>query len=188
MPPDTFTHLLTQPRSTAQAVLAKILTSDTPAPTDVRLSTPPNVDAAIRKALEKLPADRFRSVQEFAKALSDPGFRHGEEVGVTAAGGAWNRLSITMTITAAAFGLVALLSVAWTLSQSPDTPRQPVGAYLELPQDAYPLPNSYLALADDGSTVVVTVRFEDEDMLMQRRLGELDFTLRSRVRSSPGLR
>lgn len=37
-----------------------------------------NVDAAIRKALEKLPADRFTSAQGFANALSDIGFRHGE--------------------------------------------------------------------------------------------------------------
>ena len=39
---------------------------------------PPNVDAAIRKALEKLPADRFTSAQGFSKALSDSGFRHRE--------------------------------------------------------------------------------------------------------------
>ena len=55
--------------TTAQAVLAKILTDPAPAPTKVRLSIPPNVDAAIRKALEKLPADRFASAQDFATAL-----------------------------------------------------------------------------------------------------------------------
>jgi len=38
-------------------------------------SVPANVDAAIRKALEKLPADRFTSTQEFAKALADPASR-----------------------------------------------------------------------------------------------------------------
>ena len=53
-------------------------THPTPAPTRVRVSIPPNVDAAIRKALEKLPADRFTSAQGFSKALSDSGFRHRE--------------------------------------------------------------------------------------------------------------
>ncbi len=48
--------------TTAQAVLAKILTDPAPAPTTARLSIPPNVDAAIRKALERLPADRFTTV------------------------------------------------------------------------------------------------------------------------------
>ena len=42
-----------------------------------RRSVPANVDAAIRKALEKLPADRFTSALDFAEALADAGFRHG---------------------------------------------------------------------------------------------------------------
>ena len=65
----------------AQAVLAKILTEDAKAPTKARASIPANVDAAIRKALEELPADRFTGAQDFARALADPGFRHGELVG-----------------------------------------------------------------------------------------------------------
>ena len=39
-----------------------------------RRSVPPNVDAALRKALEKLPADRFTSAQGFANALADEHF------------------------------------------------------------------------------------------------------------------
>ena len=74
--------------TTAQAVLAKILTDPAPAPAKVRGSIRPNVDAAIRKALEKLPADRFTGAQDFARALSDTGFRHGAEAvaGVAGAG------------------------------------------------------------------------------------------------------
>jgi len=45
--------------SSAQAVLAKILTGDVPAPGEARATIPAHVDAAIRKSLEKLPADRF---------------------------------------------------------------------------------------------------------------------------------
>jgi serine/threonine-protein kinase len=64
--------------SSAQAVLAKILTEDPPTATNLRSSIPQNVDAAIRRALEKLPADRFTAAQDFVRALSDPGFRHGD--------------------------------------------------------------------------------------------------------------
>ena len=86
--------------STAQAVLAKILMDPTPASTRVCVSIPPNVDAAIRKALEKLPADRFTSAQEFSKALGDAGFRHGEEaaaVGVTGGRGQLTPVAIGAT-------------------------------------------------------------------------------------------
>ena len=66
--------------STAQAVLGKIIAGELASATKQRASVPANVDAAIRKALEKLPADRFTGAQEFASALADPGFRHGEAV------------------------------------------------------------------------------------------------------------
>ena len=65
------------PGSTAQAVLGKIIQGDPVSATMVRKSIPLNVDAAIRKALEKLPADRFTGAREFANALANPGFRHG---------------------------------------------------------------------------------------------------------------
>jgi serine/threonine-protein kinase len=63
--------------STAQAVLGKIIQGEPVSATAIRRSITANVDAAIRKALEKLPADRFTGAQDFARALADPGFRHG---------------------------------------------------------------------------------------------------------------
>ena len=56
----------------AQAIVAKILTE--PAPTIVRQRprVPAGVDAAVRRALEKLPADRFGSAKKFADALDQP--------------------------------------------------------------------------------------------------------------------
>ncbi|HUF70524.1 MAG TPA: protein kinase [Longimicrobiales bacterium] len=58
----------------AQQIIMKIIT-ETPAPvTQYRKSVPPNVAAAIAKALEKLPADRFESAQAFADALANLAF------------------------------------------------------------------------------------------------------------------
>ncbi|MDH5805516.1 MAG: hypothetical protein OEZ54_10100, partial [Gemmatimonadota bacterium] len=56
----------------AQAIIARILT-ETPRPLrSLRQSVPLHTEAALAKALEKLPADRFTDARNFADALSDP--------------------------------------------------------------------------------------------------------------------
>ena len=64
------------PGTTAQAVLGKIIAGKPVSAMEHRSSVPANVDAAVRCALEKLPADRFGSVQEFVRALEDEHFRN----------------------------------------------------------------------------------------------------------------
>jgi hypothetical protein len=57
---------------TAQSIVAKVL-SERPAPLRTRRDRIPEaVEAAVLTALEKLPADRFGTVAEFATALSAP--------------------------------------------------------------------------------------------------------------------
>ena len=54
---------------TTQAIMAKLMT-DVPRPVgELRPSVPPHVEAAVARALEKLPADRFTTAGEFAQAL-----------------------------------------------------------------------------------------------------------------------
>jgi serine/threonine-protein kinase len=58
--------------STAQAVIAAVVTEQ---PRDVAVRRPrvaPHVAEAVHRALEKLPADRFPSAGEFARALEGP--------------------------------------------------------------------------------------------------------------------
>jgi serine/threonine-protein kinase len=58
----------------AQQTIMRII-ADTPRPvSELRKSVAPNVAAAVAKALEKLPADRFESARAFAEALSNPSF------------------------------------------------------------------------------------------------------------------
>jgi len=59
--------------STAQAVIAKILTEPASPVSSARPATPPHVVAALHQALAKLPADRFHTAAEFAQALIQPG-------------------------------------------------------------------------------------------------------------------
>jgi serine/threonine-protein kinase len=62
--------------STAQAVLARILTDRARPLTEIRETVPANVAAVVDRALAKLPADRFESGAAFAAALDDPGFTY----------------------------------------------------------------------------------------------------------------
>ena len=59
---------------TAQAIVAKLLTSEPAALRADRKSIPLHVEAAVLQALEKLPADRFATAAEFAAALGNPAF------------------------------------------------------------------------------------------------------------------
>jgi serine/threonine-protein kinase len=61
--------------STPQAVLGNIIVGNVASSRDARPSVPLNVDGAIQKALEKVPADRFSTGDALAEALADAGFR-----------------------------------------------------------------------------------------------------------------
>ncbi len=58
--------------ATAQQIIMKIITATAEPVTMYRKSVPPHVAAAIARALEKLPADRFESAKAFADALVNP--------------------------------------------------------------------------------------------------------------------
>jgi len=60
--------------STAQAIVAKVVTERPHSLTSQRHTIPPHVEAAVLTALEKLPADRFATAAEFAAALADRGY------------------------------------------------------------------------------------------------------------------
>ncbi|HEY9442359.1 MAG TPA: serine/threonine-protein kinase, partial [Gemmatimonadales bacterium] len=57
--------------STAQAVVARVVTESPRLLVPQRHTIPPHVEAAVLTALEKLPADRFASAAQFAEALGN---------------------------------------------------------------------------------------------------------------------
>src|SRR5215217_4355870 len=59
--------------STAQAIVAKVVTAEPAGLTAQRRSVPPGVEDAVLTALAKLPADRWPSAAEFAAALNGRG-------------------------------------------------------------------------------------------------------------------
>ncbi len=154
--------------STAQAVLGKIIQGAPVSATAVRRSIPLNVDAAIRKALEKLPADRFTRAQDFSQALSDPSYQYGEVLATAAPSRGWNRATTVATAAAAVFGGLAV----WSLTR-PGPPPPPVQRFSLAVSDAQ-FPSEWMSLSADGSTMVMTY-FDDQNQprLWSRRWAEL---------------
>ena len=143
---------------TAQQIIMKII-ADTARPvTELRKSVPPHVAAAVNKALEKLPADRFGSAPDFVQALKTPSFRHGVEGAPGAAAPDvrtrhWKPLAVTASV-----GFVILtVALLWSALSGPgaggEVRRQRVvlGSGVEhIPQ----IVNSRLALAPDGAGIL----------------------------------
>jgi serine/threonine-protein kinase len=141
------------PGASAQAVLAKVIQGGPVSATAVRATVPLNVDAAIRCVLEKLPADRFTSAQAFAKALSDPSYRHGELTTATIAApaGPWRTAAVVMMFTAITLGG----ALAWSLLK-PDAPRGVLRYTLSLPIELGSVNDfgSNLDISPDGTKIV----------------------------------
>jgi serine/threonine-protein kinase len=157
-------------------VLGKIVAGDVPSARLERKSVPENVDAAIRKALEKVPADRFTSARDFAAALADEGFRHGPAaVGAVrrAPAGPWRGLTVAFASLAAVFAALA----AWALLR-PEPPLA-VGRFeVPLPQnlELKTIPGAAVALSSDGSEIVFAGVLGGVSQLWRRPLGALTAT------------
>ena len=76
--------------STTQAIVARVLTEKPRSVRATRSSVPPHVDAAIERALEKVPADRWATAGEFCDALQSPSRISGARLATPRAGaGGW---------------------------------------------------------------------------------------------------
>ena len=143
------------PGATAQAVLGKIIAGKPVSATEQRPSIPANVDAAVRKALEKLPADRFQTANEYARALADPAFRHGTVVGVADGGstGPWKLAAIGLGL------LAALTSGGLLLALNRPTAPTPVIRYtMDFAEGEEPVTGNgafgtSMGISNDGSTL-----------------------------------
>jgi eukaryotic-like serine/threonine-protein kinase len=165
---------------TSQAILAKLLQGAPVSAAADRKSLPHNVDAAIRKALERLPADRFREARDFAKALADPSFRYGEEIGVSAV--THRRWRLGAGVFAVTTVALALLSVwALTAGRGPPGPTQvaaPSITRFSIPfvpfdqRGAWDHPT--IAVAADGSVAYVGQAADGRRQLYLRRPDRLE--------------
>ena len=85
---------------TTQAIMARHAVGEVPSLRVVRPGIPPSVEAAVRKALAKSPADRYRTAGEFAAALA------------SAVAGGGGTLEIPRATPRRRIGLIAALVIA----------------------------------------------------------------------------
>ncbi len=98
--------------ASAQMIVMKIVTDVARPVTELRKAVPPHVAAAVAKALEKLPADRFESAKAFAEALRNPAFSapNASAATVRAAGTASRSFALPAVM---AVALLASALAAW---------------------------------------------------------------------------
>ncbi|MDP2584415.1 MAG: protein kinase [Candidatus Palauibacterales bacterium] len=139
----------------AQQIIMKIVTEE-PAPiTKLRKSVPPNVAAAVAKALEKLPADRFGSVKAFADALADPGYRSKAASTEASVFGA-RRWGTGVTLVGWLLWGLTLAVGGWLWSRTRSGPQEPVRRYalqMSEPEAVTTGGLGVLALSPDGSRI-----------------------------------
>ena len=165
--------------STAQAIVARVVT-ETPRPLlPQRHTIPPHVEAAVLTALEKLPADRFATAAEFATALADRSRAPGTTAPTAAAAVPRRSPSRWPVSTLAPYALAALATIAalWGWLRPASAP--PVTRFsLSLP-DAEALQPSLqgggrVAISPDGRRLVYLGPGEGGPRLWIRRLDQLN--------------
>ena len=149
--------------STAQAVIAKLLTEPARSVALSRASVPAYVDYAVNRALAKLPADRWSSARAFGEALQG----HGGAMEASAAVGArstressvsgWSRVSARPGAVAL---VVAVLFGAWGWLRRPARPVGDIVRFALQPATGQRLAFPYhgngapVAISPDGKNVV----------------------------------
>jgi serine/threonine-protein kinase len=145
--------------TSAQQIIMKIIAEPVKPATELRKSVPPNVAAALAKALEKIPADRFGSASDFAGALSNPSFRTGTSAAavagtdrLTVPGGSLSWRAVAGVLAAA---FVALAAWAATRERTPASSALVMRAELDvLSHSDSDATVSGLDISPDGSAIV----------------------------------
>jgi hypothetical protein len=165
--------------STAQAIVAKVMTESPTPPSRARNTIPDAVEDAVLIALAKLPADRFPSAAAFASALSSAGGtqHHTRSTRAVATTGPWRMVSAGLGVLA----LALLTLAAWALSQRgghngplvfdaamPDTAAINFGATTHM--TTFGTGNGNLAISPDGRFLVYPVGRGESTVLWYRDL------------------
>jgi serine/threonine-protein kinase len=164
---------------TAQAVIMKIITDVARPMSQLRRNVPPNVNAALAKALEKLPADRLESARALADALANPGYTSHSFTASPSTNGQHRGVPMPVFAATAALGAIAVI-IAILGRQSEEVTDNVLRLTLSLP-DTQRLEQSgnmaRAAISPDGQTLVYIGRGEGRSSrLLARPLDQLQAT------------
>jgi eukaryotic-like serine/threonine-protein kinase len=165
--------------ASAQAIIARVLTEEPRSLTVQRNTIPPHVEAAVRVALAKLPADRFASAKAFGEALGRTDFAlassQARPVGPRAAG----QLSARERLLRGAPWVLAAAAIATSVWLASDRPTSvlapaPVGqfAIALAPEVATSQNGQVLTISPDGSRIVYVSTANNQ--LFIRMLGQVE--------------
>jgi eukaryotic-like serine/threonine-protein kinase len=154
---------------TPQTVFAKVMTEDPRPLVQDRKSVPPHVDAAVARALEKLPADRWQTATQFTDALSGIGMSNWMRA---ERAGAWSRSAIPWAIAA-----MLLLALAWmSLRHWRGAPplARPMRFSVALDPDVQPSYTPIVRLSADGGQLFVTAMVDRREEVLRRPMDRLE--------------
>ena len=161
--------------ASVQAIVAKVMTERPMSPRTVRDTVPPYVEAAVMRALAKLPADRFGTAKEFADALDGRGNAGAAEAAARASGATSTGRRALPWFVAGALSMLLLAGGAalqWRASHRapPETVRFTVDppAGLSIYEGNFERP---FALSADGRSILFTAG--PKAALYLRRLDQL---------------
>jgi len=168
--------------STSQAVIARMLTEKPRPIRTTRAAVPEHVEATVQRALEKLPADRFSNVREYAEGLQGRGdFTAASSFATTRLASvrkpsAWvDRFKDPLVLSLAVLSL-ALIGVAAMRGRTVTAPTLPVRFVLSTPDSARAVINTPWpgAISADGRTLVYFGRSPEGPTLYAQHTDQLD--------------
>jgi serine/threonine-protein kinase len=161
------------PGLTPHAVVTRLLSAEPDPLSLLRRTIPPHVEAAVQRALQKLPADRFQRAAHFADALNNPSFVFPATGARTAAIPVGAPLRPRWWWPAVAASLVTAGLGGWLLRAvllpAHDRPARPPAVF-RLDTDANPPVPGYPALSPDGKVLVYPVGDQGARQLVRRPL------------------
>jgi eukaryotic-like serine/threonine-protein kinase len=161
---------------TVQAIVARVMTESPRPVTGQRKSVPQNVNAAVLRSLEKLPADRFHSAAEFSAALATASFEtkaSEQSSSAQSKSKSWLAPKVLIPWAVAAAAIVAALLFA-TKDRGADASGRPLHLAIDLPA-SYELPPGAaeaIAMSDDGTTIAFGAVVGDRTQIILRRLDQ----------------
>jgi len=159
----------------AQQIIMRIITDAARPVTELRKAVPPHVAAALARALEKLPADRFASAHDFREALMNPAFTTYAGTATRVAGigsSAGHRRLLFASWAVAAVAVMAAVA-GWMRS----SPERPVARFVQALPDSMeltPVNGQRVAVSPDGRAIVFVASRGAGSRLWVRSLDALE--------------